>query len=104
MPYWYVWWRLFEVQKGRCACCLDSPSVVDHDHRSGAIRGLLCISCNRLESAYYRRERLCVHEAPHCFEHYWRSPPALPLNWEKARGVFLRSERMAAHTRTGGEC
>ncbi|MEU0984478.1 endonuclease domain-containing protein [Streptomyces griseus] len=91
MPYWYVWWRLFEIQKGRCACCLEPPSVVDHDHRSGAIRGLLCISCNKLESAYHRRERLCVHESPHCFEHYWRNPPALRLGWEKRGAVLLRS-------------
>ncbi|MFJ6722235.1 endonuclease domain-containing protein [Streptomyces sp. NPDC091259] len=93
MPYWFVWWRLFELQKGRCACCLASPSVVDHDHRSGAIRGLLCVSCNRLESAYYRRERLCVHEPPHCFDLYWRNPPALSLGWEKVRGMFLRPGR-----------
>jgi hypothetical protein len=45
---------LFEKQKGICAICLkaQSPSTrqlaVDHDHKTGQIRGLLCTSCNLL--------------------------------------------------------
>ncbi len=38
-------------QKGRCAVCKNLTSVddlvVDHDHYSGKIRGLLCDSCNK---------------------------------------------------------
>lgn len=41
---------LHESQLGRCAICLrPSPSrrlAVDHCHASGAVRGLLCTSCN----------------------------------------------------------
>jgi hypothetical protein len=41
---------LLAAQDGRCAICLARPRKrrlhVDHDHRTGTIRGLLCIRCN----------------------------------------------------------
>lgn len=38
---------LLERQGGRCAvCCRDLALVVDHDHDSGVVRGLLCQGCN----------------------------------------------------------
>lgn len=65
--------RMLEEQGGTCAICHRSSKsrlVVDHDHRSGQVRGLLCDSCNQgigklrddvsiLESAieYLRRVR-----------------------------------------------
>lgn len=42
--------KLAEMQDGKCAICGCSPHgkplVVDHDHITGKIRGLLCHSCN----------------------------------------------------------
>ena len=50
--------RLKDQQQGRCAICLRTAEeaghtsrhpdlVVDHDHESGAVRGLLCVHCNQ---------------------------------------------------------
>jgi hypothetical protein len=40
---------LFQAQDGRCAVCgaVDKRLVVDHDHNTGKVRGLLCDYCNR---------------------------------------------------------
>lgn len=50
------YWRLFEGQGGVCAICKQpetkvhkgvlSHLSVDHDHETGAVRGLLCMNCN----------------------------------------------------------
>jgi hypothetical protein len=41
------WNTLFEKQNGVCAVCLRRPvQVVDHDHKTGKVRGLLCHGCN----------------------------------------------------------
>lgn len=35
---------------GRCAVCGSGPSLVlDHDHGTGYVRGLLCVACNGAE-------------------------------------------------------
>lgn len=38
---------LLKLQVGHCAVCFDSPAEhVDHDHVTGAVRGLACAGCN----------------------------------------------------------
>ena len=47
--------ELLSIQNGKCAFCGQEPDPesskhyrlsVDHDHKTGRIRGLLCFSCN----------------------------------------------------------
>ncbi len=44
--------KLFEQQQGKCAICGKHQTLLkailnaDHDHKTGEVRGLLCIKCN----------------------------------------------------------
>jgi hypothetical protein len=39
--------RMVEAQGGTCAVCqVKPPEHVDHDHETGAVRGILCFTCN----------------------------------------------------------
>lgn len=39
---------LVEESQGLCKCCGKEPTrlVVDHDHKTGEVRGLICDPCN----------------------------------------------------------
>lgn len=46
------WESLHQKQAGRCAICLEvlkpgNATAVDHDHKTGQVRGLLCSLCNK---------------------------------------------------------
>jgi hypothetical protein len=71
--------ELVDQQDGLCAICRDRPAVhVDHDHLTGAVRGVLCFPCNvglgnfrdrtdilrtaidYLETTTWQRQRVCT--------------------------------------------
>ena len=54
--------RMLDAQGGGCAICGNPPRSrrlhVDHDHRTGKVRGLLCFRCNRGLPNYVTEEWL----------------------------------------------
>lgn len=44
------YWNMFYQQEGRCRICFglngDKRLVIDHDHDTDEVRGLLCTQCN----------------------------------------------------------
>lgn len=81
VPRWFVWWSLYEAQSGSCAVCDRPPQVIDHDHESSLVRGLLCSRCNACEPRYAAGQLVCVHEPPFHFEAYWHAPPGEHFAW-----------------------
>lgn len=50
---------LVEKQQGRCAICNRPVKLmVDHDHLTGLVRGLLCTHCNRGLGSFYDNPNL----------------------------------------------
>lgn len=68
---------LLAAQGGRCAICRARPKskrlAVDHDHKTGAVRGLLCSRCNHdlMGSAW---DSMAMVTA---LWHYMNTPPAM---------------------------
>ena len=59
---------MFEQQNGSCAICNRHQSefkralAVDHDHKSGKVRALLCLNCNKSLGGFQERPEL-LHAA-----------------------------------------
>lgn len=68
--------HLLELQGGRCAICRNRPKktrlAVDHDHKTNAVRGLVCKNCNHdlLGGAHDNIDIL------YAAVHYMLTPPA----------------------------
>ncbi len=87
---------IFAVQGGVCAICRRGPEAlldfgVDHDHRTGKVRGILCTQCN-----YYFLGRFDDIARLEAAAEYLRHPPAgavLLRCWEDAGMPLYEKER-----------
>jgi hypothetical protein len=65
--------RMFEAQDGCCKICgysdADDPLVVDHCHRSGDVRGLLCGRCNRGIGSFFDDPNILQNAIDYIEEH-----------------------------------
>ena len=68
--------RLLAAQGGGCAICGSTPKTrrlhVDRDHKTGAVRGLLCFRCNRAIPEWITSGWLAL-AALYLAEHDWKA-------------------------------
>lgn len=72
------YWKIYEAQGGKCAICQRATGVrkklsVDHCHKTGVVRGLLCGSCNRDVLGHLRDDTEALQRAIT----YLVTPPAV---------------------------
>jgi hypothetical protein len=85
--------RIFAAQGGRCAICRNKPRsirfAVDHDHKTGEVRGILCKRCNHdlLGGAHDSIETLFTAMG------YLLFPPAAPRAFTVTRYHVLTALR-----------
>jgi Recombination endonuclease VII len=60
-----------------CATCFRAGAgdIIDHDHRTGLVRGFLCRRCNRLARSSVPHRGLTGHGHLRRFEVYGQYPP-----------------------------
>jgi hypothetical protein len=93
--------KILKLQKGRCAICGNFPKnfrlAVDHCHKTGLIRGLLCWRCNNAIGKFNDSQTLIFS----AFVYLFSSPAAIALG-EKRYGVIGRVSRKAKNRAYGG--
>lgn len=63
---------LHAIQEGKCAICRVSKELcLDHDHRTGLARGLLCRSCNQREGMTDDPDVKAYRENPPAWGRRW---------------------------------
>ena len=86
---------IFLHQKGKCALCAREPKnlrlAIDHDHKTGQIRGLLCMWCNKA-IGFFRDDPEIVER----IVAYFQSPPATQALGGARFGLKGRSTNKAA--------
>lgn len=83
------YWALYEAQGGVCAICQRAKGTarrklsVDHNHKTGEVRGLLCGPCNRDVLGHLRDDPAALRRGAD----YLENPPARRVLTSGPEGV-----------------
>lgn len=82
------YWRIFDFQGGRCYICRRGNGSrkrlsVDHDHKTGVVRGLLDTACNKYVLGLLRDDVDALQRAID----YLEDPPAVQVIGERIAPV-----------------
>src|SRR5208337_1018801 len=94
--------KILDFQKGRCFICEKKPAegrmrlAVDHCHKSGLIRGLLCWHCNRAIGTFRDDQWRIAMAFVYLF-----TPPAVAALGERLYGVVSRVKKKAKNRTLG---
>ena len=97
--YYNIYEELLEYQQHKCVICGTDDSfnrlVMDHDHKTGEVRGLLCQSCNQYAvGTYEKRGRYRSEHHTNIIKEYLSDPPinhiptSVKHGWKYEMGVF----------------
>lgn len=78
------YWSIYEHQGGRCYICRKGKGLrkrlsVDHDHKTGKVRGLLDTACNRNVLGHFQDDIEALERAIE----YLKNPPAYAVIGER---------------------
>lgn len=86
-------YRTLLMKQGRvCAICKTEPQphhrnkrlAVDHDHLTGRVRGLLCISCNTMLGRFGDDPQIFASIVSYLLDAQWRHAVEIPVKGEIA--------------------
>ncbi|WKW87275.1 endonuclease VII [Mycobacterium phage Chargerpower] len=88
------YWEIYEFQGGRCYICQRANGKfkrlsVDHDHKTGIVRGLLCTMCNKYTLGWARD---CIDFFKRAIA-YLTNPPAVQVIGERIAPI--EAERLS---------
>lgn len=91
------YYSVLEAQGGRCCICNKEltgfSNAVDHDHKTGMVRGILCAYCNHWNLGRHTDWELVQRMAD-----YLKSPPAVSVLGERKTPKKTPRKRRASKT------
>lgn len=84
------WNRIRAEQSDRCAICREKTDqfVVDHDHKTEAVRGLLCLKCNT-GLGMFKDSKAILFQASEYLEKHSPQTPNIDAPPELQTGLVL---------------